>query len=105
MQNAGIIHWQHVTLVHQSGFAPIEPIITVPDLAPGERTELTARYPAVEHGTNGLVVDSEWKLFYKGRPSSFGLHLSVNAICIRQLANTNLFVPYRLCIPQINSGR
>ena len=74
MQNAGTIRWQHVTLVHQSGFAPIEPIIAVPDLAPGEQAELTASYPAVN--VEG-EIHSELKLFYKGRSTSFRLHLSV----------------------------
>ena len=54
MQNAGIICWQHVTKVDL--LPCIEPIITVPDLAPGEQAELTGRYPAVEHGTDGLVI-------------------------------------------------
>ena len=43
MQNAGAIRWQHVTLVHQSVLAPTEPIIAVPDLAPGEQAELYNR--------------------------------------------------------------
>ena len=80
MQNAGTIHWHHVTLVHQSGFAPIQPVITVPDLAPGEQTELTARYPPIVHGKDGPDIHSEWKLFYKRRSSSVSLQLSVTAI-------------------------
>ena len=80
MKNAGTIHWHHVTLVHQSGFAPIEPVIAVPDLAPGEQTELTARYPPIVHGKDGPDIHSEWKLFYKGMPSSFSLQLSVTAM-------------------------
>ena len=77
MQNAGTIRWQHVTLVHQSGFPPIQPVIAVPDLAPGEQAKLTARYPALVFGTEESYIHSEWKLCYKERPSSFSLHLSV----------------------------
>ena len=80
MQNAGIIRWHHVTLVHQSGLAPIESIIVVPDLAPGEQAELTARYPPIAQGNDRVNIHSEWKLFYKGRPSSFCLQLSVTAM-------------------------
>ena len=76
MQNAGPIRWQHVTLVHQSGYAPIEPIITVPDLAPGEQAELTAKYPPI-HYLLEPNIHSEWKLLYKGSPTSFSLQLSV----------------------------
>ena len=80
MQNAGTICWHHVTLVHQSGFAPIEPVIVVPDLAPGEQAELTASYPAVAAETDLLTkIYSEWKLFYKEKPSSFSVQLSVTA--------------------------
>ena len=79
MQNAGTIRWQHITLVHQSGFAPIEPIITVPDLAPGEQAELTVSYPAVCRN-DGTDIYSKWKLFYKGRRTSFFLYLAVTAI-------------------------
>ena len=87
MQNAGTICWHHVTLVHQSGFAPIEPIITVPDLAPGEQTELIAKYPPIRRTSNayyasyftGTKINSEWKLFYKERPTRFSLQLSVTA--------------------------
>ena len=80
MQNAGTIRWHHVTLVHQSGYAPIEPIITVPDLAPGEQAELTARYPPIVQGKDSADIHSEWKLFYKGRPTSFCLQLSVKTV-------------------------
>ena len=78
MQNAGTIHWHHVTLVHQSGFAPIRPIIAVPDLAPGEQAKLTASYPAIAAAANvkKKFVFSEWKLFYKEKPSNFTLRLS-----------------------------
>ena len=61
MQNAGAIRWQHVTLVHQSVLAPTdEPIIVVPDLAPGEQAELTAVYPAL-FVKDGWEIHSKWK--------------------------------------------
>ena len=104
VQNAGTIRWQHVTLVHQNGFAPIEPIITVPDLSPGEQAKLTASYPAVENTTDvsSRTIDSQWKLFYKGRPTSFSLQLSVYVFCETTSPRNNFwFDPYCFCIPQI----
>ena len=103
MQNAGTIRWHHVTLVHQSGLAPIKPVIAVPDLAPGEQAELTASYPPLHAATAAYYapftetkIHSEWKLFYKERPSSFSLQLSVAAsICettCQLLNNDSLFL-------------
>ena len=80
MQNAGTIRWHHVTLVHQSGFAPICPVITMPDLAPGKQAEIIASYPAVPTDVSiQTKIHSEWKLFYKERPTSFTLQLSIYA--------------------------
>ena len=91
MQNTGTIRWKHVTLVHQSGFAPIEPIIAVPDLAPGEQTELVASYPTISLEDSGSTIHSVWKLCYKGKPCGTSMWLSVN-VRLSESDNVHVFI-------------
>lgn len=47
MMNSGTKKWKHVKLVHTDGFRPLYPEVDVPELKPGERVELVAKYPPI----------------------------------------------------------
>lgn len=45
--NSGTKKWRHVKLIHTDGFKPLYPEVDVPELKPGERAELVAKYPPI----------------------------------------------------------
>ena len=48
VKNTGTKKWKHVRLVHQEGFKPVTPEVEVPEVKPGEKVEISVKYPAVE---------------------------------------------------------
>ena len=78
MENTGTKRWKDVTLVHQLGFAPMEPFIDVPELAPGEQAELVVSYPPINE-EDGCSINSSWTLCHKGVAFGCYLWLSVEA--------------------------
>ena len=65
-------------LVHQQGFAPLNPAVTVPELAPGEQVEVVVSYPPVTQ-EDGPTICSTWRLCHKGVAFGCTLWLSVIA--------------------------
>ena len=47
MTNIGTKKWKHVKLVHLDGLKPVCSKLDVPEVKPGETTELVAQYPAL----------------------------------------------------------
>lgn len=45
--NSGTKKWKHVKLIHTDGFRPLCAEVDVPELKPGERVELVAKYPPI----------------------------------------------------------
>ena len=47
VMNSGTKKWTHVKLIHTDGFQPLCSKVEVPELKPGERVELVAKYPPI----------------------------------------------------------
>ena len=45
--NSGTGKWKHVKLIHTDGYQPLCSELEVPELKPGERAELVAKYPPI----------------------------------------------------------
>lgn len=54
--NTGTKKWKHVQLVHREGFKPLCPVLDVPEVKPGETTELVARYPPLGEGDPDVIT-------------------------------------------------
>ena len=49
MRNAGSKQWRDVKLVHKEGHAPVTHQVVLPDLQPGEETQVTVNYSPIGH--------------------------------------------------------
>ena len=47
MRNAGSKQWRDVKLVHKEGHVPVTHQVVLPDLQPGEETQVTVNYTAI----------------------------------------------------------
>ena len=55
VMNSGTKKWKHVKLVHTDGFEPLCSELEVPELKPGERAELVAKYPPItDYGLDSI---------------------------------------------------
>ena len=53
--NSGTKKWKHVKLIHTDGYSPLCARVDVPELKPGERIELVAKYPPItDSGTDNI---------------------------------------------------
>ena len=61
VMNSGTKRWKHVKLVHIDGFRPLCPQVDVPELKPGERVELVAKYPPVTDSSVDSIKRLVWR--------------------------------------------
>lgn len=47
IKNSGTKKWKHVKLVYQGGLKPATLEVDVPELKPGEKTEIKVQYPPI----------------------------------------------------------
>ena len=47
MRNAGSKQWRDVKLVHKEGHVPVTHQVVLPDLQPGEETQVTVNYTPI----------------------------------------------------------
>ena len=63
--NSGRTRWNNVTLVHKGGFKALTAVVSVPELAPGERGEVVVQFPPISDLATD-IVKSYWQFVYKG---------------------------------------
>ena len=66
MKNAGSKQWRDIKLVHKEGHAPVTHQVVLPDLQPGEETQVTVNYMpiGVDVPENKLITRYCICLFY-----------------------------------------
>lgn len=55
VMNSGTKKWKHVKLIHTDGFKPLCSELDVPELKPGERVELVAKYPPITDSSTDSI--------------------------------------------------